>query len=72
MPYTSTRIGPAAWGIFHNDRLLATVMTKELAQKILVRLSYSKHSSKIESATSAVLPIERSYRKSRQMGRQAV
>jgi hypothetical protein len=72
MPYTSTRLGQTAWGIFHNDRLLATVMTKEMAQRILVRLSHSKRTSEIESATSAVLPIQRSHQKSRQMGRQAV
>jgi hypothetical protein len=61
MPYTTARIGPNRWGLYYDERLLATVMTQTAALKILEQLYRSARLNQVDVA-SAMVPLKRSNR----------
>jgi hypothetical protein len=65
MPYTTARIGPKRWGLYHDGRLLATVMTQRSALDILKKLSNSCRIQELDTGISAVVPLKRIRRSSK-------
>jgi hypothetical protein len=61
MPYTTARIGPNRWGLYHDERLLATVMTQTAALRIIEQLYRSARLKQVNVA-SAMVPLKRSHR----------
>jgi hypothetical protein len=62
MPYTTARIGPNRWGLYHDERLLATVMTQTDALRIIEQLYRSARLNKVEVGVSGLVPLKRSNR----------
>jgi hypothetical protein len=62
MLYTTVRLGPKRWGLFHEDRLLATVMTQRAALQILERLYKSPRPQDAKAIASGIVPLKRSNR----------
>ncbi|NJM48567.1 MAG: hypothetical protein HC860_22330 [Alkalinema sp. RU_4_3] len=62
MPYTTARIGPNRWGLYHDGRLLATVMTQKDALRILEQLRRSNRLHQVEAGVSGMVPLKRSKR----------
>jgi hypothetical protein len=61
MSYTTARIGPNRWGLYHDERLLATVMTQTAALRIIEQLYRSARLNQVDVA-SAMVPLKRSNR----------
>jgi hypothetical protein len=62
MSYTTTRIGPNRWGLYHDQRLLATVMTQTDALRIIEQLYRSARLTQVEAGLSGLVPLKRSNR----------
>ncbi len=62
MSYTTARIGPNRWGLYHDERLLATVMTQKDALRILEQLYRSTRLHQVETGVSGLVPLKRSNR----------
>jgi hypothetical protein len=62
MPYTTARIGPHRWGLYHDERLLATVMTQTAALEIIEQLYRSARLHPGEPGAPAMVPLKRSKR----------
>jgi hypothetical protein len=62
MPYSTARIGPNRWGLYHDERLLATVMTQAAALRIIEQLYKSNRLHQVEAGVSAMVPLRRSKR----------
>jgi hypothetical protein len=62
MPYSTARIGPNRWGLYHDERLLATVMTQTDALRIIEQLYRSARLHQAETGASGLVPLKRSNR----------
>jgi hypothetical protein len=62
MLYSAARIGPNQWGLYHDKRLLATVMTQTDALRILEQLYRSARLNKVEAGVSGLVLLKRSNR----------
>jgi hypothetical protein len=62
MPYTTARIGPNRWGLYYDERLLATVMTQTTALRIIEQLYRSARLNQVETGMSGMVPLKRSNR----------
>jgi hypothetical protein len=62
MPYSTARIGLNRWGLYHDERLLATVMTQTAALRIIEQLYRSARLNQVEAGLSGLVPLKRSNR----------
>jgi hypothetical protein len=62
MLYSAARIGPNQWGLYYDERLLATVMTQTDALRIIEQLYRSNRLHQVEAGVSGLVPLKRSNR----------
>jgi hypothetical protein len=62
MTYSTARIGPNRWGLYHDERLLATVMTQTDALRIIEQLYRSARLNQVETGVLGLVHLKRSNR----------